>query len=696
MSNPVVSDAGAGRALLLTRLKLTVHAASMSLWAGALPGLLLPLVLWIGWLTPTDSDLLKQTFVSHVVSESTARKWPIRDVHGAENMLTVIKADGTPVQRLTPAQFRSVTRNLSPVIGAFSKVLVASFVGAILGYVLMWRSLTKIGKKARQNKVIRGAEDIVSPQRLSTIVRRKDPGPYKILDVWLPSKAAMRGILFQGAQGTGKSLGQHDLMQQVFARRRKCFIYDQSGEYFRAYFRPGKDYFFNPAMLGCVPWSIFEELVNSYDSNTLGQAFLPPKAGVVHGANAFFEDAARALFSVMLLRLAQRGAVHTCVIAEAILSMPDDELELLIQESVASSAIGGDSKGQRQGVISSIAIYLDGIAAVPEGNWSIREFIERDDDARFFILGTDDTKAMFAPLYRLLLTVAFGAIAAKQEIVHEDRYWFFLDEAHTLGDIKLDEHQATLRKYGVCVVSGIQSDKQYFTSMGQDRGETLLNCFNTVVMLRANEPNMAKRMADRLTKREMEVVTEGQAVAVTEWRDGAQINQGEQEKWLVMPGQISNLDDCVAYLRLPGKFPVALVDYQHWLPKWWRPWARVSRFKEIQDNPPRDPRFKIQRASEQDALASVRADAEKARAERAAAEEAKVAVEAGGVWLVNDETGELTKVDEHARQAAQNAQSETAAPSDGEGGSNAPKVEASGLFTRPVGTRKNNENGDAW
>ena len=107
-------------------------------------------------------------------------------------------------------------------------------------------------------------------------------------------------------------------------------------------------------------------------------------------------------------------------------------LPVFHRKSVASSAVGGDSKGQRQGVISSIAIYLDGIAAVQEGTWSIRDFIDSDDDARFFILSTDDTEAMFTPLYRLLLTVSFGLIAAKQEIVHDDKYWYFLDEVAKL------------------------------------------------------------------------------------------------------------------------------------------------------------------------------------------------------------------------------------------------------------------------
>jgi hypothetical protein len=662
MTDKVISDAGAGRALFLTRMKLTLHAASMAMWAGALPGLLVPLVLWLSCLSPRDVDLVKENIVSHMVSDTTPRKWKIRDDAGVRKVLTVVKADGSEVQLLTPPQFRNVTQSLSRPITVFGYVVLASLITAVLGYLSIWWSLSRVGKNARENKRIDGAKDLVEPKELSAMVRKEEPGSYRVLDVALPRSALMQGILFQGAQGTGKSLGMHDLMLQAFARKRKCVIYDPSGEYFRAYYRPGKDHFFNPALLGSVPWSIFSELVYAYDANTLAQAFLPPKAGVVHGASAFFEDAARALFSVILLRLAQRGAQHTRLIADAFLDMPDDEMDLLIQKSVASSAVGGDSKGQRQGVISSIAIYLDGISAVQEGTWSIRNFIDADDDARFFILSTDDTEAMFTPLYRLLLTVSFAVIAAKQEIVHEDKYFYFLDEVAKLGDIKLDEVQAELRKYGVCVAAGIQSDKQLVTSMGQDRGETVLNCFNTVVMLRANEPNMAKRMAERLGKRDMAVVGNGQALAVTDWRDGGTLSQNEQEKWLVMPSKIGQMKNCTAYIRLPGDYPATFVDYRNWLPRWYRPWARVARFKAIQPTPPRDEKFRVVRAEGQDALASVRAEAEVQRAEAARraeeerqadaarAVEAKEAIERGGVWIVKDmETGELEEADSFER-----------------------------------------------
>ncbi|ENG0264458.1 type IV secretion system DNA-binding domain-containing protein [Burkholderia multivorans] len=645
MTEKVISDAGAGRALFMTRVKLTVHAASMAFCVGALPAMVLPSVWWMNTLTAHDVDLVKANILSHVVDQELPRRWRIRDGVGENKILTVVKSDGELAQWLTPPQFRSVVPDLARPVTAFRYVAWVSVGLGAVGYYAVWRSLARLGRRARENKRVDGALDVVSAEELTKAVRREEPGPYTVLDVALPRSAPMQGIMFVGAQGTGKSLGIHDLMGQVFARGRKSVIYDHAGEYFRAYYRPGKDLFFNPALLGSVPWSMFMEMENTYDSDTLAHAFLPPKAGVVHGASAFFEDAARVLFSVMALRLRQRGAVYTRLISEAILSMPEDELELLIKNSVASSAVGGDSKGQRQGVISSIAIYLNGIAAVQDGTWTLREFYEKDDDTRLFLIGTEDTYAMFAPLFRLLITMAFQTIAARREIRHEDRYWFFLDETHVLGDIKLDARQAELRKYGVCVAAGIQADKQFNTSMGADRAETLMNCFNTTVTLRLNEPNMQERMARRLGKSETAVVRAGQAIAVTDWRDGGQLSQDEREKWVVMPSKIGLLKNCMAYVQVAGDFPPALVNYRHWLPRWYRPWPRTLRFRERQPDPPRDPRFKISAADGQDAIESVRAEAEAMKAQAAAAAAATgptAAVTTQGKWIVTDlDTGEV-------------------------------------------------------
>jgi hypothetical protein len=127
-------------------MKLTVHAVSMSLWGGALPGLIIPFVVWLTCLSPKDIDLVKQNIVSHIVSESTPRKWKVRDEAGEVKILTVVKADGSEVQLMTPSQYRVVTESLSRPVAVFHYFVWSSIILAALGNILYWLGLANSGR----------------------------------------------------------------------------------------------------------------------------------------------------------------------------------------------------------------------------------------------------------------------------------------------------------------------------------------------------------------------------------------------------------------------------------------------------------------------------------------------------------------------------------------------------------------------
>lgn len=628
MSKSVMTDAGVGRALFTTRFGLSIQAFYMCFWFGAIPMLFLPMAIWFYNASSQDVGMVKIELLTHVIPDDSYRKWKLTNNRGERTVVSVVLTDGQEKQLFTPVQVKRILSPYWKPVDRFYLYTKLSILFSILGYLVVWYSLKRAGARNQENQRLGGADYIVAAKELDRMIREKESEtrnmlmrlfwnlpilPYKLVGVSLPRTAPVTGILALGSIGTGKSIAIHDLMMQVFAKKRKCFIYDQSGEFFRAHYRPGKDFFFNPALVGSVPWSLLNELNYTYDADTMGRSFLPPKNEGTGGPNSFFEDAARTLFSVILLRLRQRGAKYTSDIATAFLEMPDEEMDFLIKNSVASSAVGGDSKAQRQGVISSISIFLNGISAVQKGTWTIREYLESPDDARLFILGSEDTRAMFAPLFRLMLAVAFSAIESKQEIVHEDKYWFFLDEIHQLGDIRIDEKLATLRKFGVCIFSGVQSDQQFMAALGPQRGEVVMNCFNTVLMLRANDDKLQERISRRLGRVDETVVNRNQQLAVTEWRDGGGLNQVDREKFVVPPADIGKLDNCVGYIKLVGSLPAAKVDYRNWLPK--RPGAHayIDRWKEVNPNPVRDQDFVIQVEETGDVFQSVRDDIQKGK-----------------------------------------------------------------------------------
>ena len=464
MSKSSMTNAGVGRALFTTRVGLSIQAFQMCFWFGAVPLFLIPMAIWFYSASSQDVSMVKIELMTHVVSENSARVWKLTDNQGARKIISAVLNDGSEVQSFTPTQIKKILAPEWKPVNTFYLILMLSCALSIAGHSLVWFVLYRMGAKNQENQRVGGANYIVTVRELNALIKKNGASPYTLINVMLPKSAPTTGILALGSQGTGKSIAIHDLMMQAFKQGRKCIIYDQSGEFFRAHFRPGKDVFFNPAFLGSVPWSLLNELKYSYDAETMGRAFMPSKNDGTGGQKSFFDDAARTLFSIVLQRLRDGGAKYTSDIATAILEMPDDELDYLISKSAASSSVAADSKGQRQGVKSSIAIYLNGFSYVQEGEWTINDFLNSSGDARLFILGSEDTRAMFAPLFRLMLAVAFAAIEAKQEIVHEDKYWFFLDEVHQLGDIRLDEKLATLRKFGVCIFSGVQSDQQFMSA----------------------------------------------------------------------------------------------------------------------------------------------------------------------------------------------------------------------------------------
>jgi hypothetical protein len=337
--------------------------------------------------------------------------------------------------------------------------------------------------------------------------------------------------------------------------------------------------------VGSVPWSLFDEVDYDYDANKLALGFLPKKDG--SSGNTFFEDAARALFTTILRRLKKFGSVNTADLPKALLELTPDELDELIKQSIASASVGQDSKGQRQGVIASISVYLDGMSLVQPGRWTVKDFINSDDDSRLFILNDSSTKDMFLPMFRLMLQLAFSAIEAKQEVVHEDRFWFFLDEVHTLGDIKLDEAVATLRKFGVAIVSGIQSRSQFDSLLGDKRAATVLSCFSTNLILRVTEPDMQKKAAEFIGKMEVESTNQNQALSVNESRDGAGITKMDSEKWVVMPSELGDLSVGKGFLKLTGGYPTAKIDYSSWL----RDKDKMASFSPKVNLPEKDGRF---------------------------------------------------------------------------------------------------------
>jgi type IV secretory pathway TraG/TraD family ATPase VirD4 len=117
------------------------------------------------------------------------------------------------------------------------------------------------------------------------------------------------------------------------------------------------------------------------------------------------------------------------------------------------------------------------------------------------------------------------------------------------------------RKFGGCVVVGIQNYAQLAKLYGHDGAREISSLLNTRFMFRQPDPEMAKWAANNFGETFLDETREGMSYGANTIRDGVSMNRVETRKQVVSYSEIMSLANLFAYVRLPGQFPITLVDF---------------------------------------------------------------------------------------------------------------------------------------
>lgn len=119
------------------------------------------------------------------------------------------------------------------------------------------------------------------------------------------------------------------------------------------------------------------------------------------------------------------------------------------------------------------------------------------------------------------------------------------------------------RKFGGCIVVGIQNYAQLAKLYGHDGAREISSLLNTRFMFRQPDPDMAKWAANNFGETVIEEVREGMSYGANTMRDGISINRVESRKPVISYSEIMSLANLYAYVRLPGRFPVTMVNFNY-------------------------------------------------------------------------------------------------------------------------------------
>ena len=162
---------------------------------------------------------------------------------------------------------------------------------------------------------------------------------------------------------------------------------------------------------------------------------------------------------------------------------------------------------------------------------------------------------MLTPLISAWVDMAINALMVLPAN-YGRRLWFVIDELAALQKLpRLNMGLAEGRKYGGCFLVGFQSKSQLEEIYGRNGAESMLDLFNTKLFFRCTEPSSQQWISKVLGDKEEAEPTENISYGAHSTRDGVSLSRHTRQKPLVLPAELSQLQDLECYIKLPGNYP---------------------------------------------------------------------------------------------------------------------------------------------
>ena len=411
------------------------------------------------------------------------------------------------------------------------------------------------GHKSHSKKTLRG-QVIVSPRKLASLIKKaKKASPYKIETVPLIKDSETKHLLAVGTTGAGKTNWFNELLPQL--QNQKAVVIDTTGDMISKYYNKDRgDIILNPFDSRSSSWDIISECTHSYEFDDLSKAIIPSASSY---QDPLWKNGSAKLLSVGL-SLAQQMGLTPKDLFRIFTQVPLQEFGSFFEGTDAYPF--ADPKGERttmsfRSTLSSYTQFLNVMKSTSSESISLTNWVsDSQDKSWIFITANENMLQTLNPYIAALFNTITTALMSESED-NNRRLWFVMDELPALQ--KLEALQALLskgRKYGACVVGGLQSLSQFEELYGPQGAKTILNLFNSKFFFRLEESSACDQISKWIGEAEIEEAKEGLSYGAHQMRDGVSLNSQKSQQRLVLPTEISTLSDLECFIKLPGSFPV--------------------------------------------------------------------------------------------------------------------------------------------
>lgn len=477
---------------------------------------------------------------------------------GAEIKQKVITLDGREIE-LYSTQFLESNTVKVTMNKAVAALIHGMGIGAGLSaacFFILYSYLKRQGEEQSETKQLRGDEiaDISAVKKL--ICQSNKISDISIAGLPMPVNFEVRHTFVHGTIGSGKSVLIKQLLDQIRARGDRVIIYDKGCDYIRTYYQEGKDIILNPLDDRTASWHLWDECRDFADYDSMAAALMPMPGG---GSDPFWINAARTIFAASARQMQPQSDRSITKLLKTLLTadlatmgqfLRGTEAETLVSEKIEKMAIS---------IKSVLITCLKSLKYVKdeEHAFSIRNWVMDDKASNWlFVSSLADRHETLKPLITLWLDIAINALMSLPPS-QDRRIWIILDELPTLNKLPyLINALAEARKFGGCLVAGVQSIAQLRDTYGFNGAEGISGLCNSKWFFRSPSFDTAQWVSRELGNAEVEEVREGISYSESAMRSGISIAKHQVNHQIVSPSEIMCLNDLEAYVRLPAGLPI--------------------------------------------------------------------------------------------------------------------------------------------
>lgn len=387
--------------------------------------------------------------------------------------------------------------------------------------------------------------------------------PLKLGNVPIPESVETGHVLLVGTTGAGKSQALiGGILKPIRARNDSAIIMDNSAEFLKRFYDPARDLIFNPGDQRSVGWSPFNEIYKRTDFMKVTKGIVPDGSG----ENTFWNGLAQLLLSSVLRALWYKGEEFRCngALMYFIFNAPvrgidnPRSLENLLQGSTCMTLFEDGSEKMLGNARTIAGAAMAPFENMKEGDFSIRKFVRdmADPDAPgrwLYLAYTDDNYDAFEIFYSMMLSYAIQAGLSLPESPTR-RFYYVIDEFASLKKINAVVSGLTkLRKRGGVIIAGIQSNSQLVEGYGKEVAQTILSCFNTLLMLRVSDDETAEKLSLQIGDgwREKETTNKGENMG-KDMSTSSGTSKTMELKRIILPGVFMGLENMNGFVRISG------------------------------------------------------------------------------------------------------------------------------------------------